>query len=313
MKSADHNEGAHVHSNTESRSRQQKNLRRILLLTGVFMVVEVIAGLFTGSLALLADAGHMLTDVAALSLSAFAMWMAGKPSTPENTYGYHRAEILAAVVNAVVLLFLAIWILYEAYDRFREPTQVLGLPMLLVGLVGLAVNLASMKLLDGHVDESLNVRSAYLEVVSDAISSIGVILGGAIVWMTGWVPIDPLLSVGISLFIVWRTWELLSQAVHVLMEGVPAGVDAREVGRAMADVPGVKGIHDLHIWTITSGLDALSSHVVVPVGEDRDAVLQHLQQLLAEQFGIEHVTLQIVEQGSDRIRIDSQSSRNVIE
>ena len=302
-----------MHSNSESRSVQQKNLRRVLLLTGVFMVVEVIAGLFTGSLALLADAGHMLTDVAALSLSAFAMWMAGKPSTPENTYGYHRAEILAAVVNAVVLLFLAIWILYEAYDRFREPTQVLGLPMLLVGLVGLAVNLASMKLLDGHVDESLNVRSAYLEVVSDAISSLGVILGGAIILTTGWVLIDPLLSVGISFFIVWRTWALLSQAVHVLMEGVPAGVDAREVGRAMADVPGVKGIHDLHIWTITSGLDALSSHVVVPVGEDRDAVLQHLQQLLAEQFGIEHVTLQIVEQASDRIRIDSQSSRNVIE
>ena len=300
-------------SNSESRSLQQKNLRRVLLLTGVFMVVEVIAGFFTGSLALLADAGHMLTDVAALSLSAFAIWMAGKPSTPENTYGYHRAEILAAVVNAVVLLFLATWVLYEAYNRFGEPTQVLGFPMLLVGLVGLAVNLTSMRLLDGHADDSLNVRSAYLEVVSDAISSIGVILGGAILWMTGWVPIDPLLSVGISLFIVWRTWALLSQAVHVLMEGVPTGVDAREVGRAMADVPGVKGIHDLHIWTITSGLDALSSHVVVPVGEDRDAVLQHLQQLLAEQFGIEHVTLQIVEQGSDRIRIDSQSSRNVIE
>lgn len=302
-----------MHSNTESRSRQQKNLRRVLLLTGVFMVVEVIAGFFTGSLALLADAGHMLTDVAALSLSAFAMWMAGKPSTPENTYGYHRAEILAAVVNAVVLLFLATWILYEAYDRFREPTQVLGLPMLLVGLVGLAVNLASMKLLDGHADDSLNVRSAYLEVVSDAISSIGVILGGAIVWMTGWVPIDPLLSVGISLFIVWRTWALLSQAVHVLMEGVPTGVDAREVGRAMAGVPGVNGVHDLHIWTITSGLNALSSHVVVPTGEDRDAVLQRLQQLLTERFGIEHVTLQIVEKGSDRIRIDSQPSHNVIE
>ena len=302
-----------MHSNSESRSLQQKNLRRVLLLTGVFMVVEVIAGFFTGSLALLADAGHMLTDVAALSLSAFAMWMAGKPSTPENTYGYHRAEILAAVVNAVVLLLLATWILYEAYDRFGAPIQVLGIPMLLVGLIGLVVNLASLKLLDGHADESLNLRSAYLEVVSDAISSLGVILGGAIILTTGWVLIDPLLSVGISFFIVWRTWALLSQAVHVLMEGVPAGVDAREVGRAMADVPGVKGIHDLHIWTITSGLDALSSHVVVPVGEDRDAVLQHLQQLLAEQFGIEHVTLQIVEQASDRIRIDSQSSRNVIE
>ncbi|HRC44540.1 MAG TPA: cation diffusion facilitator family transporter [Nitrospira sp.] len=302
-----------MQNRSASRSLQRQNLLRVLLLTGTFMVVEVIAGFLAGSLAVLADAGHMLTDVVALSLSAFALWVAGKPSTPENTYGYHRAEILAAVVNAVVLLLLATWILYEAYDRFGEPSQVLGLPMLLVGLVGLAVNLASLKLLDGHADESLNLRSAYLEVVSDAISSLGVILGGAIILTTGWVLIDPLLSVGISFFIVWRTWALLSQAVHVLMEGVPAGVDAREVGRAMADVPGVKGIHDLHIWTITSGLDALSSHVVVPVGEDRDAVLQHLQQLLAEQFGIEHVTLQIVEQASDRIRIDSQSSRNVIE
>jgi cobalt-zinc-cadmium efflux system protein len=302
-----------VHSNSESRSVQQKNLRRVLLLTGVFMVVEVIAGLFTGSLALLADAGHMLTDVAALSLSAFAMWMAGKPSTPENTYGYHRAEILAAVVNAVVLLLLATWILYEAYDRFGAPIQVLGIPMLLVGLIGLVVNLASLKLLDGHADESVNVRSAYLEVMSDAISSLGVILGGAIIWTTGWVLIDPLLSVGISAFVIWRTWALLSQAVHILMEGVPTGVDAREIGRAMAGVPGVKGVHDLHIWTITTGMDALSSHVVVPVGEDRAAVLQCLQQLLAERFGIEHVTLQIVEEGSDRIRIDSQPSRNVIE
>ena len=298
---------------SESRPRQQKNLRRGLLLTGVFMVVEVIAGLFTGSLALLADAGHMLTDVAALSLSAFAMWMAGKPSTPENTYGYHRAEILAAVVNAVVLLLLATWILYEAYDRFGAPIQVLGIPMLLVGLIGLVVNLASLKLLDGHADESVNVRSAYLEVMSDAISSLGVILGGAIIWTTGWVLIDPLLSVGISLFIAWRTWALLSQAVHVLMEGVPTGVDAREVGRAMAGVQGVNGVHDLHIWTITSGLNALSSHVVVPIGEDRDAVLQRLQQLLTGRFGIEHVTVQIVEQPSDRIRVDSQSSQNVIE
>lgn len=294
-----------MHNNSESRPTQRQNLLRVLSLTGTFMVVEVIAGFLAGSLAVLADAGHMLTDVAALSLSAFALWVAGKPSTPENTYGYHRAEILAAVVNAVVLLLLATWILYEAYDRFGEPSQVLGLPMLLVGLVGLAVNLVSMKLLDGHADESLNLRSAYLEVVSDAISSLGVILGGAIIWTTGWVLIDPLLSVGISFFIIWRTWVLLSQAVHVLMEGVPAGLDAREVGRAMADVPGVKGIHDLHIWTITSGLDALSSHVVVPVGEDRAAVLQRLQQLLAERFRIEHVTLQIVEQGSDRIRIDS--------
>lgn len=237
------------------------------------MVIEVIGGLLAQSLAQLADAGHMLTDVAALGLSAFAMWMAARPSTPEKSYGYHRAEILAAVTNAVVLLLLAIWILYEAYGRVFEPPHVLGVPMLLIGLVGLAVNVSSMKLLTDESASSLNVRSAYFEVLSDAISSVGVILGGVTIWLTGWLLIDPLLSAGISVFVVWRTWSLLSQAVHVLMEGVPTHLDAREVGQAMASVAGVKGIHDLHIWTITSGLDALSSHVVVPVGEDRDAVL----------------------------------------
>jgi cobalt-zinc-cadmium efflux system protein len=292
-----------VRNNSESRSLQQKNLRRVLLITGTFMVVEVVGGLLTQSLALLADAGHMLTDVAALGLSAFAMWMAARPSTPEKSYGYHRAEILAAVTNAVVLLLLAIWILYEAYRRVFEPPHVLGVAMLLIGLVGLAVNVASMKLLADESASSLNVRSAYLEVLSDAISSVGVILGGVIIWLTGWVLIDPFLSVGISVFIVWRTWALLTQAVHVLMEGVPTRLDAKEVGQAMAGVSGVKGIHDLHIWTITSGLDALSAHVVVPVGEDRDAVLDRLQQLLRDRYRIDHATLQVVEERSDRVQV----------
>jgi len=285
------------------RSAQQTNLRRVLLITGLFMLVEVVGGLFTGSLALLADAGHMLTDVAALGLSVFAMWMAARPSTPEKSYGYHRAEILAAVTNAVVLLLLAIWILYEAYRRVFEPPHVLGVPMLLIGCVGLAVNVASMKLLADESASSLNVRSAYLEVLSDAISSVGVILGGGIIWLTGWFLIDPFLSAGISVFIVWRTWALLTQAVHVLMEGVPTHLDAKEVGQAMASVPGVKGIHDLHIWTITSGLDALSAHVVVPVGEDRDAVLGRLQTLLRDRWKIDHATLQVVEEQSDRVQV----------
>jgi len=272
-------------------------------MTGTFMVIEVVGGLFTGSLALLADAGHMLTDVAALGLSAFAMRMASRPSTPEKSYGYHRAEILAAVTNAVVLLVLAVWILYEAYRRIVEPPQVLGIPMLLIGLVGLAVNVASMKLLAHESTSSLNVRSAYLEVLSDAISSIGVILGGVTICLTGWFLIDPFLSAGISVFIVWRTWALLTQAVHVLMEGVPSHLDAKEVGQAMAGVLGVKGIHDLHIWTITSGLDALSAHVVVPVGEDRDAVLGRLQSLLRNRWRIDHATLQIVEERSERIQM----------
>ncbi len=293
-----------MHNHSESRSVQQTNLLIVLLMTGTFMVIEVVGGLFTGSLALLADAGHMLTDVAALGLSAFAMWMAARPSTPEKSYGYHRAEILAAVTNAVVLLLLAVWILYEAYRRVFSPPHVLGVPMLLIGLVGLAVNVASMKLLADESASSLNVRSAYLEVLSDAINSVGVILGGVTIWLTGWFLIDPFLSAGISVFIVWRTWALLTQAVHVLMEGVPTHLDAKEVGRAMAGVPGVKGIHDLHIWTITSGLDALSAHVVVPVGEDRDAVLGRLQSLLRDRWRIDHATLQIVEERSDRVQVE---------
>ena len=288
----------------QDRTQQRRSLLLVFLMTGTFMVIEVVGGLLTGSLALLADAGHMLTDVAALGLSALAMWMAARPSTPEKSYGYHRAEILAAVTNAVVLLLLSIWILYEAYRRVFEPPHVLGVPMLLIGLVGLAVNGASIKLLAHESASSLNVRSAYLEVLSDAISSVGVIIGGVTIWLTGWFLIDPLLSAGISVFIVWRTWALLSQAVHILMEGVPTHLDAKEVGQAMAGVSGVKGIHDLHIWTITSGLDALSSHVVVPVGEDRDAVLERLQSLLRDRFGIDHVTLQVVEERSDRVRVE---------
>ena len=292
-----------MHSHAESRSGQQKNLLIVLLMTGTFMVIEVVGGLFTGSLALLADAGHMLTDVAALGLSAFAMWMAARPSPPEKTYGYHRAEILAAVINAVVLLLLSVWIIYEAYRRVFEPSHVLGIPMLLIGVVGLGVNIASMKLLAHESASSLNVRSAYLEVLSDAISSFAVILGGGIIWVTGWVLIDPLLSAGISVFIMWRTWGLLSQAVHVLMEGVPTHLNAKEVGQAMAGVPGVKEIHDLHIWTITSGLDALSAHVVVPPGNDRDTVLRCLQQLLHDRYEIDHATLQVVEDQSGRIEV----------
>lgn len=288
-----------MHSHSERRSGQQKNLLIVLMMTGTFMVIEVIGGLFTGSLALLADAGHMLTDVAALGLSAFAMWMAERPSTPEKSYGYHRAEILAAVTNAVVLLLLSVWILYEAYRRVFEPPHVFGIPMLLIGLVGLAVNVASMKLLAHESASSLNVRSAYLEVLSDAISSVGVILGGVTIWLTGWLLVDPLLSASISVFIVWRTWTLLTQAVHVLMEGVPTHLNAKEVGQAMAGIPGVKGVHDLHIWTITSGLDALSAHVVVYPGEDRDAVLGHLQSLLQARWRIGHTTLQIVEERSE--------------
>lgn len=290
-----------MHNHRDGRMRQSKRLLVVLALTGAFMVVEVIGGILTGSLAILADAGHMLTDVAALSLSAMAMWIATRPASVEKTYGYHRVEILAAVINAVVLLLLALWILYEAYQRLADPPHVSGAPMVVIALAGLVVNVMSLKLL-GDSEGSLNVRSAYLEVLSDAVSSVGVMMGGGVIWLTGWLVIDPLISVGISGFIVWRTWELLSQAVNILMEGVPSHLNAREVGTAMIGVPGVKDVHDLHIWAITSGRDALSAHVIVLKGQDRDAVLAQLEHVLHERFHIDHITLQIVEERSGSIR-----------
>ena len=297
--------GKEIHQNKAVR---QKRLLLVLILTSLFMGLEALAGWLTRSLALWADAGHMLTDVAALSLSSFAMWMATRAATPEKTYGYHRAEILAAVVNAAVLLMLAGWIVYEAFDRLSQPPNVPGLPVLLVGTMGLVVNAASLWLLTGHSGASLNIRSAYLEVLSDAISSVGVILGGGVIWLTGWLVIDPLISIGISGFIVWRTWGLLSQGVNILMEGVPPHLNAREVGTAMAGVAGVKGVHDLHIWTITSGQDALSAHVIALKGQDRDAVLARLEQVLHERFQIDHITLQIVGECSGTIRPDWEPS-----
>jgi len=292
-----------VKDHPETRALQRKRLLLVLCLTASFMVVEVIGGILTGSLALLADAAHMFTDVAALLLSSFAMWMASRPHTHEKTYGYHRAEILAAVVNALVLLLISVWIFYEAYQRFSSPREIASLPMLMIGVVGLGVNFLSLRLLSGHSQKSLNIESAYLEVLSDAISSVGVIFAALIIWLTGWLQADPLMSAGIGLFIIWRTGRLLTQAVNILMEAVPSHLSLQEVARAMTSLPGVKAVHDLHIWTITSGLDSLSAHVVVHSGTDRDELLSTLQQLLKERFGIEHTTLQLVEEPNIGIQV----------
>jgi len=290
----------------EQRTQQRRNLLIVLLMTGIFMVIEVIGGFLAQSLALLADAGHMFTDATALGLSYFAIWMASRPAPAERTFGYHRLEILATVVNTVVLLLVSFWILVEAYHRFADPPEVIGLPMLIIGAVGLGINILGMKLLQAHSESSLNVESAYLELLGDAISSIGVIVGAVVIWITGWSRIDPLISVGISVLIIWRTWRLLSQATNVLMESAPSRLVVREVGKAMGQVAGVVSIHDLHIWTITSGLDSLSAHVMVLPGTGRDDILRALQHLLREQFGIDHVTLQIVEKAPDWIQVERE-------
>ena len=273
--------------------RHARRLTGTLLLTSGFLVVEVAAGFWTGSLALLADAGHMLTDVGGLALALFAGWMASRPPTPAKSYGYYRVEILAALANGVLLLGVAVLILYEAYRRLLEPPEVLGAPMLVVAVVGLAVNLAGVWMLRRGAGESLNVRGAYLEVVSDALGSVGVLVAAALIITTGWRLADPLIGAAIGLFVVPRTWSLLRQSVDILLEATPAHIDLTEVTRAIRAVAGVRDVHDLHVWTLTSGKYAMSGHVVVDDIAASNRVVGELHALLHDRFDIEHTTVQV--------------------
>jgi cobalt-zinc-cadmium efflux system protein len=283
---------AHHHRETAA-ARSRGALLGALGLTGGFTIVEVLAGFWTGSLSLLADAAHMVTDVGGLALALFAIWIAARPPTPAKTYGYYRVEILAALVNGVVLLAVAAVILVEAYERVMRPRAVLAGPMLAVAVAGLGVNLTSAWLLRRGARNSLNVRAAYLEVLADALSSVGVIAAGAVILSTGWTPIDPLLSAVIGAAIVPRTWRLLVQAVNVLLEGTPAHIRLDDIERAMGTVSGVRRVHDLHVWTLTSGRDAMSAHVVVDDLSSADRLLDRLHALLHARFGIDHTTIQI--------------------
>jgi cobalt-zinc-cadmium efflux system protein len=278
---------------TTSGTRHRTSLRWALGLTVAFLILEVIGAIWTGSLALLADAGHMLTDVAGISLSLLAIWFASKPPTPMNTYGYVRLEILAALANGVLLLSMAAFILYEAYGRMWSPPDILTGPMLIIAIIGLGVNLTSMWLLHSGASDSLNLRGAYLEVLGDAIASLGVILAALIIQLTGWKPMDPLISGAIGLFILPRTWNLIQQAVQILMEGVPPHLDVREIETAMRGSHGVRDVRDLHVWTLTSGKEAMSAHVLVEDLSDGQHILSDLQQVLRQRFAIEHTTLQL--------------------
>ncbi|GLI95694.1 cation diffusion facilitator family transporter [Methylocystis echinoides] len=273
--------------------RHKGRLVTTLALTMTFMAIEVIGGLWTGSLALLADAAHMLTDAGGLALALIAIRFAERPATPQNTYGYVRMEVLSALTNAVVLLLLTIYILYEAYQRFLNPSEILAGPMLLVAVVGLAVNLVSVRLLSAGSSESLNVKGAYFEVLSDMLGSFGVIVAAAVVMLTGWALADPIVGAGIGLFIVPRTWILLKQATHILMEGTPPEVDIKLLEQRLRDIPGVTAVHDLHVWTITSGIDAMSCHLVVADIAQASATLLSANDAMKIDFDIRHVTIQI--------------------
>ena len=273
-----------------------KNKRRlaiVLALTTSYLIAEVMGGLLTRSLALLADAGHMLTDVAGLGLALLAIQFAERPATPERTYGYYRIEILAALTNAVILIGISLYILYEAYERFRNPPEVQSGAMLAVAAVGLGVNIAGIYLLRSTSDESLNMKGAYFEVLSDMLTSIGVIVAALIMITTGWYYADPLISAGIGLFILPRTWLLLRDAVGVLLEGTPSDVNPLALRQAMSEVVGVAGVHDLHIWSLTSGVNALSVHVVVAEGSSHEDVLDVVRRRVTSEFNIAHATVQV--------------------
>lgn len=274
-------------------ARHRRSLVLALGLTTTFLVAEVVGAFVSGSLALLADAAHMLTDAGGLALALFAIWFASRPPSPSKTYGYLRTEVLAALINAVVLLLLAVYILYEAYQRFFEPPEVLSTPMLIVAVVGLAVNLISMRLLAAGSEESLNLKGAYFEVLADMLGSIGVIISALVIMLTGWTLVDPIIGAAIGVFIVPRTWTLLKNAVNILLEGTPIGFEIEKLERVLEALPDVVDVHDLHVWTITSGVDAMSGHLVVVDGADEQSVLVAARELLHEDFGIEHATIQI--------------------
>ena len=278
------------------RTAATPNKRRLwiaLLLAGTYLVAEVIGGLVTGSLALLADAGHMLTDVGGLALALFAIRFAEKPATPQRTYGYYRAEILAALANAVVLVLISLYILYEAYQRFQTPAQIESGAMLAVAAGGLLVNVIGMALLKRGADTSLNLKGAYFEVVSDMLSSLGVIVAALVIRWTGWVYADPLVSAAIGLFILPRTWALIREAVSILLEGTPSDVNLADVRQSLGALRGITDVHDLHVWTLTSGVRALSAHCVVDDIGRNESLLSAARELAQKQFTIGHVTLQV--------------------
>lgn len=286
-----HSHGGQGHSHGAGANK--KALWVVLALTGTYMVAEVVGGLITGSLALLADAAHMLSDNIALALALFAFWLSAKPATPNRSFGYKRAEILAALFNGVTIVAISLWIFYEAYQRLQDPPEILGGWLMVVAVVGLLVNLAGMFILTRSAGENLNMQGALRHVLADLLGSVGVIVAAVVILLTGWSYADPLISAFIGVLILASSYKLLKDSVGVLLEGSPPGMDATEVGRQMARTQGVVEVHDLHVWTVTSGFTALAAHVLVGLEEDCHDRRRELEALLEREYGIEHTTLQV--------------------
>lgn len=299
----------HAHGTTGN----ERALRWAFGLTGSFLIAEVVGGLLSGSLALISDAAHMFTDTAGLAIALAAIRIGKRPADGRRTFGYYRFEILAATFNAVLLFMVAIYIVIEAYRRLQQPPEIDSITMLVVASIGLVVNLISMRLLSAGKDSSLNVKGAYLEVWSDMLGSVGVFAGALIIRFTGWSAVDSVIAVAIGLWVVPRTWTLLRESLNVLLEGVPEGLGMDEVERAIASIPGVTSVHDLHVWSISSGKVSLTVHVVGnPTTAEPFELVRQLRAMLAERFDIHHTTVQVervaCEQAAERHGFDGAAA-----
>jgi len=283
----------HLHGRASERRHDKQRLALTLVLSALYLVAEVAGGLWTGSLALLADAGHMLADVGALALSLFAFWLAERPAGAARTFGWRRFEILAALANGLVLALVAAFVLFEAAERLGTPRAVNGLGAFTIASGGLLVNVLGLVLLRHGKERSLNLRGAWLHLAGDALGSVGAMAAGLAIWAFDWRAADPLASMAIALLVLRSAWALLRETVDVLLEAAPAHLDVDELRAALAAEPGVASLHELHVWTITSVLVSLSCHVHCTEGADGHAVLVRLQALLRQRFDVHHATLQI--------------------
>lgn len=287
------------------RTAESHRLALVLAITAVYFVAEVLGGLMTNSLALLSDAGHMFSDIAALSLSLFAFQIARRPATAKRSYGYHRMEILAALINGLALWLVVGVILNTAYNRFFNPPEVQSGAMLAIAFIGLLVNVAAGIILFGSHHESLNIRGAFLHVIGDTLGSVGAVIAGIIMLLTGWYFADPLISALISCLILYTSWSLIRESVNILMQSVPSEINVEEVQRAMEQVSGVIRVHDLHVWCVTSGIFTLTAHAVILPDLNSQVILDRIEEELKRLFSIEHVTIQL--EIKDRVEKEFQA------
>lgn len=283
----------HSHSHAPDRSAGKRALKIAVAMTTTFMVAEVVGGLLSGSLALLADAAHMLSDSASLMIALGAIWLAERPPTLQRSFGYQRAEILAALLNGLTLVVVSLWIFYEAFKRLQDPPEVVGGAVLVVAVIGLVVNLAAAWVLSRDRQESLNVSAALRHVLADLAGSVGVIVAAVIILLTGWREADPIVGALIGALVLASAWPVLRDSTRVLLEQAPEGTNVEAIGRALKAADGVVDVHDLHVWTITSGFPALAVHVLVEQERDCHRCRRELEGLLAEEFEIHHTTIQV--------------------